>query len=726
MKKSPEELLAKKQRDNLRGLCNRIASAFSFKTLKIWGDVYRMQGIPEESFPPNHKDAVTYPELKAHFVSLQQKLEERLSPSMQSPATAFQAVTNVKQEEPLPLKESPKLELTAPIEPATLDTHNADDDYGFLPSPHETAFLYWFQKKAVTEIVKGFTVDFVKSLLLLSSTGTGKTFMAGAAMRRLVDVNFADNKTYGAVKYLYVTRSTIVEQTKRVFEKFFNLGIKDGVEILNIEQLRSRAGAVWVQEKMQIIDGKEVWTWEWRKMLNPVVVFWDECQALKNDTSSQHNIAAAFNNIKSPTHQLFISATPFTRVSEAKCFAVATRKNISQAVGMLEPMILSNDTWPTYASSISAPSDPTEYNEAAVERLTKDLEKYIIRVKGVRSQFEAHNTVTMVSFTTKEERDYYHQAWERYLAEKAKLEAEGQGDGKPAGMMILVQFLKFRMAAEYCRRRIIAQKMYNSVQEGYAACAALNFKGSIIGIVRILVEEMGVPRDKISLVWGGGQTQLTKKQKVKASMTAKAEALKAVGLDLNEMMEAMDLDSVDDRVLEVIPEHLCLGPQTPEERQKEIDKFQSGKSHYCLYTFRAGGVGLSLHHTDEFTKEKTRKKPSGYAYEEDIPLIPVRPRINFVAPTYSAIELVQGLGRCPRLTSLSNTKQELLFYKGTIEDDVSKIVAQKLRCLSRVVKMKESWQDVVVGGVKTEDHIKNTEGLEDDPDALEGGEDDDD
>jgi hypothetical protein len=40
--------------------------------------------------------------------------------------------------------------------------------------------------------------------------------------------------------------------------------------------------------------------------------------------------------------------------------------------------------------------------------------------------------------------------------------------------------------------------------------------------------------------------------------------------------------------------------------------------------------------------------------------------------------------------------------------------------------MKESWQDVVVGGVKTEDHIKNTEGLEDDPDALEGGEDDDD
>jgi hypothetical protein len=174
-----------------------------------------------------------------------------------------------------------------------------------------------------------------------------------------------------------------------------------------------------------------------------------------------------------------------------------------------------------------------------------------------------------------------------------------------------------------------------------------------------------------------------------------------------------------------LPEHLRLGAQSQEERQREIDRFQSGRTFFCLYTFKAGGVGLSLHHTDEFVKEKVRHKESGYAVEEDIPNIPVRPRWNFVTPTYSAIELVQGLGRCPRLTSLSNTHQELVFYRNTVEEDVARIVAQKLRCLKKVVRMREKWEDVIVGGVRADDHINNTSGMEDDPDDMGGEEDDD-
>jgi hypothetical protein len=112
-----------------------------------------------------------------------------------------------------------------------------------------------------------------------------------------------------------------------------------------------------------------------------------------------------------------------------------------------------------------------------------------------------------------------------------------------------------------------------------------------------------------------------------------------------------------------------------------------------------------LHHTDELTAIKARRQKNGYAVAEDIAKVPVRPRVNFVAPTYSAIELVQGLGRCPRLTSLSNTEQTLIFYRGTIEEDVARIVSQKLRCLSKVVRQREKWQDVVVGGVKADDHM---------------------
>jgi len=221
-----------------------------------------------------------------------------------------------------------------------------------------------------------------------------------------------------------------------------------------------------------------------------------------------------------------------------------------------------------------------------------------------------------------------------------------------------------------------------------------------------------VDRDNISLVWGGGQTQLTAKQKAKAKVKAIAKKMAAMSEDGEveyseaEMMEAMDLEEVEDRELFNIPPELRLESQDKVERQSEIDKFQSGRSLYCLFTFRAGGVGLSLHHSDELTKEKCRRKKSGYVYEEDIPSIPVRPRETFLAPTYSAIELVQGLGRAPRLTSLSNTNQTLLFYRGTVEDDIADIVSSKLRCLGEVVKQKESWQDVICGG-NTQKYLSN-------------------
>ena len=110
---------------------------------------------------------------------------------------------------------------------------------------------------------------------------------------------------------------------------------------------------------------------------------------------------------------------------------------------------------------------------------------------------------------------------------------------------------------------------------------------------------------------------------------------------------------------------------------------------------------------------------------DDIHNVPVRQRINFVAPTYSAIELVQGLGRTPRLTSLSDSPQVMVFYRNTIEDSVARIVSQKLRCLSKVVRTREKWADVVVGGVPAEKHLVDDATIETtstDYDALNGDE----
>ena len=69
------------------------------------------------------------------------------------------------------------------------------------------------------------------------------------------------------------------------------------------------------------------------------------------------------------------------------------------------------------------------------------------------------------------------------------------------------------------------------------------------------------------------------------------------------------------------------------------------------------------------------------------------------------MELVQGLGRCPRLTSLSNTPQVILFFRGTIEERVAAIVSMKLQCLTKVVRSREDWQDIILEA-KTEEDVE--------------------
>ena len=146
---------------------------------------------------------------------------------------------------------------------------------------------------------------------------------------------------------------------------------------------------------------------------------------MKNVGTQQHNIAAAYNDVPG-TAQLFVSATPFTRVAEAKCFAVATRKPISDMLGLGFITRLNNGNWQSYAKTIAGDrTNPEEYNEAAIERLRKDLDPYIVQVRGVRPQFDAINKIRMIHFQTPEERDEYNRAWEEYLAEKVKLEAAG-------------------------------------------------------------------------------------------------------------------------------------------------------------------------------------------------------------------------------------------------------------------------------------------------------------
>jgi len=246
-------------------------------------------------------------------------------------------------------------------------------------------------------------------------------------------------------------------------------------------------------------------------------------------------------------------------------------------------------------------------------------------------------------------------------------------------------------------------------RENLAPVMICNYKQSITKIVKHLILDYGIPRSKISIIWGG-ETQVkayTEEQAEELLARCKRGDIIPTASQLKKLEEYLKYRESSEEELSqqakdaAFIEKYDLGPQNKKKRQHEIDKFQQGKAIFCLYTYKAGGVGLSLHHSDDWfldTPFECRRKPNGYVYEEDIPKVPVRQRATRGQPTYSPIEAVQGFGRVPRLTSLSDTDQAFLYYAGTIEEAVADRCSQGLKCLKKTIRTgsKESWEDIII------------------------------
>ena len=687
-----------KQRSGVKKTCQRITMQFQINRLKTWNDLYHITGYDEQyiksTFPSSDLELpVSIKDIKNWCNTLTNELEKAIL-KQDFGGTVEKAV--VKPVETVPSATATPKSTTTPPAPSSNVTSNpsteeqesndGNNDYGLEKSPKESGFLFWFQKKASKEILDKITVKKLPAVLLVATTGAGKTFIDAAVDRRLKDRNFDEGKTWGPTKTLLVTRASIVEQSKRVLHTLFGIMHPVDTEVVNIEKLRTRVGEFWISSYTTIEGGEEVDKYEWKQMINPCRIRWDECQALKNEDSIQSKIAVAYTKCPNVT-QLFMSATPFARVSDARTFAIATGKDISNITGIAGQK-LNEGTWPTYAALIAAPADPKEYNEASMERLMKDLDDYIVQVKGVRWQFNAMNGVEYADFDAPERRAEYDQAWQMYLNQMALLKKDVTEN--PVVRM-WIERERFLMAAEYAKRYIFAERIVEKWNRDLAPCLALKYKRTVISVVKILNEKYGWHRDMMSLIWGGGQTQMTAKEKLKKAVVENAELFKQQGITL----EDMGLDTVGDRILEELPEHLRLGNQSLKERQFEIDRFQAGKSRVCIFTFKAGGAGLSLHHCDERVPQKVRRKKSGYAIEEDIPKIPTRPRDLDASTTWSPFDAVQVMGRCPRITSLSDTKQSVVLLRGTIEEEQGFVLAHKLRCLAKAVKNHENWMDII-------------------------------
>ena len=101
-----------------------------------------------------------------------------------------------------------------------------------------------------------------------------------------------------------------------------------------------------------------------------------------------------------------------------------------------------------------------------------------------------------------------------------------------------------------------------------------------------------------------------------------------------------------------------VGGQSDKVRQADIEGFQNDTKRIMIANLAAGNAGVSLHDLNgKF------------------------PRASVISPSYSAINLLQALGRIHRAEGKTKCIQKVMFAAGTIEEDACKRVQSKLNNL---------------------------------------------
>jgi superfamily II DNA or RNA helicase len=114
-------------------------------------------------------------------------------------------------------------------------------------------------------------------------------------------------------------------------------------------------------------------------------------------------------------------------------------------------------------------------------------------------------------------------------------------------------------------------------------------------------------------------------------------------------------ESLDQLAKQFPDASLIYGGQPADERTDAIEAFQSNQTRVIIAMIQAGGVGISLHDLE-----------GGF------------PRVSLINPSFSAVELIQTLGRIHRNSGKSPCIQRVLFAADTVEERVRQKVEIKV------------------------------------------------
>lgn len=513
-----------------------------------------------------------------------------------------------------------------------------------------------FQRNAADKILEKFLSEQKYAVLLIGFTGSGKTYIGSAVVQEMIrQVYHKDHPCL--IPYVWITKANAVEQTRRVCFLPENFELDERLLwVSNYDQFRSKFGELFIECRTVIKLGLPMFKYVWHPLTSPLVYLCDESQSLKND-SQQSDVMLGISELLN-YRALHISATPFDRVSAARVFVCHSRVKVKFGLFKQE---MTPDIWPQWANEIAGGTAPTDYNKEACKRLRQFLndEGLIVQVPNIKTKYHSYHTCVLFHLTPEEIAEH-DAALEEYLRKVEEIE---QRDPPNGYFLMLVALMMYRHKAEWLQAPYLAEAYDRIVKSDKAPVIACCFQDTICRIIDVLTTKYGYSRESISVIWGGKHRNKQKRLKLKGKQD-----------------EEFDFYGTEENI-----SRFKIGTQSREDRQKNIDAFQDGKSLGCLFTFKSGGVALSLHHFKEGQK----------------------PREVIATPTYSVIELVQGFGRSHRINSVSDTFQAIGICAGTIQEThVMPKLIPKIASLGAILGSRESWADCLLDSKQLKDSLK--------------------
>lgn len=607
------------------------------------------------------------------------------------------------------------------------------------------------QRKSVDQIIEVLWEKRLGNAVLNPlRTGAGKSIIAGTIIKYL-----QDNKWLGVqyfmpqARVIFLTKKAVVTKIIRTFRR---MGIKNVGELLfgndvcvtHYGALRAKANSRFFEDFTDTLSGNELVLKRYRGEA-PQLVILDECQEIKKWSSTRTQYVWGFHHNKNGGNVkwLLTSATPGVTLNDMMSFAVFAgikADDVNQ---------LDRSSFPTWVRRFGA--DPRKPNGAAMERFRDFMGALVVSPPNDPSKVKATNRCTLLDFKTPEERTTYLRAEQEYVAAIQRV-----GKGISDRGMAMVQFMIYRAKCELLSVPYVVELALQRHREGFAPVIALSFQESVRDVVLALVEA-GIPRSKISLIWGGdkaiteneifksdeaGQWVLMKVKLDEVVEGVKNGFIKDIATLVDETARALryvqpqlkipvtapheppDMETWDiDAANEWVYEHLLDLPLIKSRyKDHSLKKLTTRYRKWTKYTYervkrdekedearerreKLLNLKLSAMPDDERQREIDRFQDGttefciytlsagGTGVDLDHQIPQARQRWVYSTVCYYAEEFMQALGRCMRVATISDVVQEIIFFNNTI---AAKHVAPKLmKKVRAIAKIASSSDDLV-------------------------------